>query len=305
MSRVGIAAGQRGAVDDDRRQRRSAPAPQPSAESWSFPTPTGPSARRSRRAPPRARRHGVSGARRATGTARAPRAPRHRPRDRGRRPLTEPWTGDRGPSSVDRGRPSVMPTPPSTAPRAVGPDAPEGSDIARYRPAHSSPGMTQLPMLVAKICVCLVSSTTVITETSDESLSSATKSLVIGASASRKACGPRTSRRICCSLKAQNARGLELSARHGLERAAIDFALVGGVVEAQADEGGDERRQPHDRRQPVVDHEQLQQHRRPAHDLDIERERAARQTRRRRRGRPQSARRSRPPSASPGTTARA
>ena len=41
--------------------------------------------------------------------------------------------------------------------------------------------MTQLPRLVAKICVCFVSSTTVSTETSDESLSSATKSLVIGA----------------------------------------------------------------------------------------------------------------------------
>ena len=58
------------------------------------------------------------------------------------------------------------------------------------------PGTTQLPMLVAKICVCLVSSTTVSIETSDESFSSATKSLVIGASARRKACGARISRRI-------------------------------------------------------------------------------------------------------------
>src|SRR5262245_40710179 len=77
----------------------------------------------------------------------------------------------------------------------------KGSDMARYKPAHNSPGITQLPMFVAKICVCFVSSTTVMTETSDESFSSATKSLVIGASASLNAWGPRTSVRICCSLK--------------------------------------------------------------------------------------------------------
>ena len=47
--------------------------------------------------------------------------------------------------------------------------------------------MTQLPRFVAKICVCLVSSTTVSTETSDESYSSATKSFVIGARARRNA----------------------------------------------------------------------------------------------------------------------
>ena len=56
-------------------------------------------------------------------------------------------------------------------------------------------------MLVAKICVCLVSSTTVSTETSDESLSSATKSLVIGASARRNACGARISRSVCRRVK--------------------------------------------------------------------------------------------------------
>src|SRR5262245_6726843 len=72
--------------------------------------------------------------------------------------------------------------------------APSGSDITRYMAAQSVPGMTQLPRLVAKICVCFVNSTTVRTETSDESFKSATKSLVIGASAMRKACGPRTSR---------------------------------------------------------------------------------------------------------------
>src|SRR5436190_13591180 len=76
-----------------------------------------------------------------------------------------------------------------------------GSDIARYKAAHSNPGITQLPMFVAKIWVCLVSSITVSTETSDESLSSATKSLVIGASAKRNACGARTSMSSCRSPK--------------------------------------------------------------------------------------------------------
>src|ERR1051325_7897295 len=75
-----------------------------------------------------------------------------------------------------------------------------GSDMARYSAAHSAPGMTQLPMFAAKICVCLVSSITVITETSEESLSSETKSLVIGGSARRNACGPRTSQSTCASV---------------------------------------------------------------------------------------------------------
>ena len=72
--------------------------------------------------------------------------------------------------------------------------------MARYIAAHSSPGSTQLPMFAARIDVCFVSSTTVIIETSELSLSSATKSLVIGASASCSACGPRTSRSACQSL---------------------------------------------------------------------------------------------------------
>src|SRR5665213_57633 len=78
--------------------------------------------------------------------------------------------------------------------------AASGSDIARYSVAHKIPGITQLPRLVAKICVCFVSSMTVSTDTSDESLSSATKSFVIGASASLNACGPRMSVRTCREL---------------------------------------------------------------------------------------------------------
>ena len=76
-----------------------------------------------------------------------------------------------------------------------------GSDSARYIAAHSAPGSTQLPMLAAKIDVCFVSSTTVMTDTSELSFSSATKSLVIGASARRNACGPRTSVSVWRSLK--------------------------------------------------------------------------------------------------------
>src|SRR5437762_1571372 len=76
-----------------------------------------------------------------------------------------------------------------------------GSDNARYNSAQSAPGTAQLPMFVAKIAVCFVNSTTVITDTSDESLSSATKSFVIGASARRNACGPRTSEKTCSSVK--------------------------------------------------------------------------------------------------------
>src|SRR5207253_3781565 len=63
-----------------------------------------------------------------------------------------------------------------------------GSESARYSAAQIAPGTTQLPMFAAKIDVCFVNSTTVITETSDESFSSATKSFVIGASARRNAC---------------------------------------------------------------------------------------------------------------------
>ncbi len=72
--------------------------------------------------------------------------------------------------------------------------------MARYNAAQIAPGSTQLPRFAAKIWVCFVSSTTVSTDTSDESFSSATKSLVIGAKARRNACGPRISRRICHSL---------------------------------------------------------------------------------------------------------
>ena len=66
-------------------------------------------------------------------------------------------------------------------------------------------------MFVAKICVCLVSSTTVMTETRDESLSSATKSLVIGASARRNACGPRINLSDLLLGEAENSRRLELA----------------------------------------------------------------------------------------------
>jgi len=62
-----------------------------------------------------------------------------------------------------------------------------GIESARYIAAHIAPGNSQLPMFAAKIDVSFVSSTTVITETRELSLSSATKSLVIGARAKRNA----------------------------------------------------------------------------------------------------------------------
>ena len=70
----------------------------------------------------------------------------------------------------------------------------------QYSPAESA-GTSQVPMFAAKIDVCFVNSTTVITDTSELSLSSATKSLVIGANARRNACGPRTSASVCRSVK--------------------------------------------------------------------------------------------------------
>src|SRR4030095_1209358 len=76
-----------------------------------------------------------------------------------------------------------------------------GNDSSRYMAAHIAPGSTQLPMFAAKIDVCFVSSTTVMTETSELSFSSATKSFVIGASASRNACGARTRRNVCVLVK--------------------------------------------------------------------------------------------------------
>jgi hypothetical protein len=53
-------------------------------------------------------------------------------------------------------------------------------------------------MLAAKIDVCFVSSTTVMTDTSELSFSSATKSFVMGANANRSAWGARTSRSAAC-----------------------------------------------------------------------------------------------------------
>ena len=69
--------------------------------------------------------------------------------------------------------------------------------------------------------------------------------------------------------------GFELSRRHGLEGAAVDFALVGGVVEREPEQGGNERRQPHRLGETVIEDEQLQQNRRAAYQLDVCGERRA------------------------------
>ena len=124
-------------------------------------------------------------------------------------------------------------------------------------------------MLAAKIDVCFVSSTTVITETSELSFSSATKSLVIGASARRNACGARTSTRIWRSLKPSVRAASSCTRRHGLERAAIDLAFVRGVVQPETEQRRQKRRQLDERRKTEIQDEQLQQQRRAADHLDV------------------------------------
>ena len=59
------------------------------------------------------------------------------------------------------------------------------------------PGINQPRMSTAAICIRFVSSITVITLTSELSLSIDTKSFVIGGSASRSACGRSTWRSVC------------------------------------------------------------------------------------------------------------
>ena len=70
--------------------------------------------------------------------------------------------------------------------------------------------------------------------------------------------------------QAECARGLELDARHGLERAPIDLGLIGRVVQAECQDRGEERGQANDAGQSVVNDEQLQEQRRPANDLDVD-----------------------------------
>ena len=132
-------------------------------------------------------------------------------------------------------------------------------------------------MSTAAIVIRFVSSITVITLTSDESLSSETKSFVIGGSASRSACGSSTWRSVCVGAHAERARRLGLAARDREQRAAIDLGLVRAVVEAEAEDRGLHRAEAVVRREAVVEDEQLQQHRRAAEQLDVDaRERARR-----------------------------
>ena len=122
-------------------------------------------------------------------------------------------------------------------------------------------------MLAAKIDVCLVSSTTVMTDTSELSFNSATKSLVIGASARRNACGPRTKRSDCHSLRPSVRAASSCPGGTAFERAAVDLALVGGVVQAECEDRRHHRRQLHHRREAEVEDEELQQQRRAADQL--------------------------------------
>ena len=129
-------------------------------------------------------------------------------------------------------------------------------------------------MFAAKIDVSFVSSTTVMTETRELSFSNATKSLVIGGSARRKA-EVRERARALAFTESQSAGRIELTGGHGFERAAIDLAFIGGIVQAQADERGNERRQLDDDCQAEVEDEQLQQQRRPPNQLHPARQQRA------------------------------
>ena len=74
--------------------------------------------------------------------------------------------------------------------------------------------------------------------------------------------------------QAERSRGLELHARDGLEGSAVDLALVGGVVQSEAEESRGERGEPDEGRQAVVEDEKLQQDRGAAHELDVAGQRA-------------------------------
>src|SRR5437660_833425 len=74
--------------------------------------------------------------------------------------------------------------------------------------------------------------------------------------------------------QAERARRLQLYAGDGLEGAPVDFALVSRVVQAEAEERRGEGGETHNRREAVVEDEELEEKGRPADELDIAGERA-------------------------------
>ena len=134
-----------------------------------------------------------------------------------------------------------------------------GSDMTRYSPAQRAPGTSQVPMFAAKIDVCFVNSTTVITDTSELSLSSATNhwssapmrdgtpvgraQAPVSADRSNPACGPH-----------------RVVPRHSLQSPAVDFTLVGGVINPEPDQCGQKSRELHDFGETSTD-KQLEQER--------------------------------------------
>ena len=98
----------------------------------------------------------------------------------------------------------------------------------------------------------------------------AMKSLVTGGMTTRKACGRTTWRKRLPAAHAQRQRGFGLAARDGLDAGAVILGLAGGVVQAQAEDAGQEGVEPDaDFRQAVVDQEKLDEQRRSADDLHI------------------------------------
>src|ERR1041385_9515017 len=79
--------------------------------------------------------------------------------------------------------------------------------------------------------------------------------------------------------QAQRAPRIELAGRNGFERAAVDLALVGGVVETEAEQRGHERRELDERREAEVEDEELEQERRAADQLHPRREQDAKRRR--------------------------
>ena len=247
------------------------------AGSSSCPSPTGPSARPARRA-----------RRRSDTPSRIARAPRRR-------------------RSVAHARAtaSLMRWPPSTAARAAAPARRAAATSRDTAPRTACPGITQLPRLVAKICVCLVSSSD--GEHRDERRVLQQRDEVVGHRRERQAerLRPADQRQHLPLAEARACAPPRAGRSRRLERRAVDLALVGGVVQRQAEQRRDKRRQP-DRRRRGRNRARTAAAG-SACRASARRSRSARRAHergRRRRGRWRSARRAPPRAPSTGTTAR-
>ena len=114
---------------------------------------------------------------------------------------------------------AVMASAPSTALRAAAPGARAAATSPDTAPRTARRGSTQLPMLAAKICVCFVSSTTVMHRDQRRVLEQ--RDEVVGHRREREAerLRPAHQRSDLPVAEAERPRRLELPARHRLERA--------------------------------------------------------------------------------------